>query len=83
VLEEIATGGASPNKLENRKYLGFPTGLSDAELAERATLQAEKFGARFSIPSQAAKLGSSGLPTTFPCCTWQTTMAERGDSNPR
>lgn len=37
--------GAS-SKIEN--YLGFPTGLSGRELAERAMLQAEKFGARIS-----------------------------------
>jgi thioredoxin reductase (NADPH) len=56
VLEEIATGGqaATSSKIEN--YLGFPTGLSGTELAERATIQAEKFGAQLSIPSEVTKL---------------------------
>jgi len=56
VLEESATGGqaGSSSKIEN--YLGFPTGLSGAELAAAATIQAEKFGAELSIPSEVAGL---------------------------
>ncbi|HEY8559216.1 MAG TPA: FAD-dependent oxidoreductase [Pyrinomonadaceae bacterium] len=56
VLEKIAAGGqaATSSKIEN--YLGFPTGLSGGELAERATIQAEKFGAQLSIPSKVTKL---------------------------
>ncbi len=56
VLEEVATGGQAGTSSRIENYLGFPTGLSGAELAGRATLQAEKFGAQFSIPSQATKL---------------------------
>jgi thioredoxin reductase (NADPH) len=56
VLEQIATGGQAGTSSKIENYLGFPTGLSGAELAGRATLQAEKFGARLSIPSTVAKL---------------------------
>lgn len=56
VLEHVATGGQAGTSSRIENYLGFPTGLSGAELAGRATLQAEKFGARFSIPSQATSL---------------------------
>jgi len=56
VIEEIATGGQAGTSSRIENYLGFPTGLSGAELAGRATLQAEKFGAHFSIPSQAMEL---------------------------
>ena len=56
VLEEIATGGQAGTSSKIENYLGFPTGLSGEELARRATLQAEKFGAHLSIPSQAKKL---------------------------
>ena len=60
VLEQIAPGGqaATSSKIEN--YLGFPTGLSGAELAGRATLQAQKFGAKLSTPSQALKMSFDG-----------------------
>ena len=42
-------------RIEN--HLGFPTGLTGGELADRAMLQANKFGARLSIPSEV-----TGLP---------------------
>jgi thioredoxin reductase (NADPH) len=56
VLDAVATGGqaATSSRIEN--YLGFPAGISGAELAERATIQAEKFGARITIPGEARAL---------------------------
>jgi thioredoxin reductase (NADPH) len=56
----VATGGqaATSSKIEN--YLGFPAGISGAELAERAVIQAEKFGARIIVPAQATALESRG-----------------------
>ena len=41
-------------RIEN--YLGFPTGLTGAELTDRATLQANKFGAHLSIPTPATRM---------------------------
>lgn len=60
VLEENAPGGQASwsSKIEN--YLGFPTGLSGAELAERATLQAEKFGVTILTPCCATQLEDQG-----------------------
>jgi thioredoxin reductase (NADPH) len=56
VHDGVATGGqaAMSSRIEN--YLGFPSGISGAELAERALIQAEKFGAQFSIPAEATGL---------------------------
>ena len=48
----------SSSKIEN--YMGFPTGLSGSDLAERAVVQAEKFGATLSIPDEVIGLGSDG-----------------------
>ena len=42
----------SSSRIEN--YLGFPSGISGAELANRALLQAEKFGANVSVPAEAS-----------------------------
>lgn len=56
VLEQIATGGQAGTSSKIENYLGFPTGLSGAELAGRATVQAEKFGAELVLPVQILKL---------------------------
>src|ERR687893_914123 len=49
VLETSSPGGqaGSSSKIEN--YLGFPTGITGQELAARAYLQAQKFGAQMLI----------------------------------
>jgi thioredoxin reductase (NADPH) len=56
VLEAVASGGqaATTSRIEN--YLGFPAGISGGELAERAAIQAEKFGARITVPGEALRL---------------------------
>ena len=56
VFDRLAAGGqaAASSRIEN--YLGFPSGLSGAELTSRAIVQAEKFGARITSPCQAASL---------------------------
>jgi thioredoxin reductase (NADPH) len=56
LLDAVAVGGqaATSSKIEN--YLGFPTGISGGELAERAAIQADKFGARKEVPAEATAL---------------------------
>ena len=56
VIDATAPGGQAGTSSKIENYLGFPTGISGAELANRAILQAQKFGAQFSSPSQAARL---------------------------
>jgi thioredoxin reductase (NADPH) len=62
LLEAVATGGqaASSSRIEN--YLGFPSGLSGADLTTRATVQAEKFGARVYSPSRVVRLDTGSAP---------------------
>jgi thioredoxin reductase (NADPH) len=55
-LDAVATGGQAGTSSRIENYLGFPTGISGGELAERAVLQAEKFGARFNVPAEARAL---------------------------
>jgi thioredoxin reductase (NADPH) len=55
-LDAIATGGQAGTSSRIENYLGFPAGISGAELAERATIQAGKFGARISVPTEAVGL---------------------------
>jgi len=56
VIDASAPGGQASTSSKIENYLGFPTGISGAELANRAILQAQKFGAQFSSPSQVARL---------------------------
>ncbi len=57
-VEAIATGGQAGTSPLIENYLGFPTGLSGAELAERASIQAAKFGARITVSAHAAALAA-------------------------
>lgn len=56
VLDGTAPGGQAGSSTNIENYLGFPTGISGAGLAARATLQAQKFGALFSTPSHVVRL---------------------------
>ena len=44
LLDAIAPGGQAASSARIENYLGFPTGLSGAQLAENAVAQAIKFG---------------------------------------
>jgi thioredoxin reductase (NADPH) len=56
VLEQTGPGGQAGSSMRIENYLGFPTGITGSELADRAVLQADKFGARISIPTPVQKL---------------------------
>lgn len=62
VIETEAPGGqaGSSSKIEN--YLGFPTGLSGQELANRALVQAQKFGAKMMIARDVVRLDCAKRP---------------------
>jgi thioredoxin reductase (NADPH) len=56
VLETSAPGGQAGSSMRIENYLGFPTGLTGSDLANRAILQAIKFGAHLSIPTPVNRL---------------------------
>jgi thioredoxin reductase (NADPH) len=62
LFDDVAIGGQSAASSRIENFLGFPTGVSGADLAFRAELQAIKFGARVALPRQAQKLQRSTRP---------------------
>ena len=56
VVDAVAAGGQAGTSSRIENYLGFPSGISGAELAERAALQAAKFGARARLALRATAL---------------------------
>ena len=60
VLERTAPGGQAGSSMRIENYLGFPTGLTGSDLAERAVLQANKFGAVLSIPAPVTGVTFNG-----------------------
>jgi thioredoxin reductase (NADPH) len=53
VVEGTALGGQAGSSSRIENYLGFPAGISGAELTSRAVSQARKFGARPATPYRA------------------------------
>ena len=64
VLESEAPGGQAGTSSMIENYLGFPTGVSGQALADRAQVQAQKFGARIAVPRAVRRLhaGADGEP---------------------
>lgn len=60
VIDELAVGGqaATSSRIEN--YMGFPTGISGADLCARGEIQALKFGTRFAVPRKVTGVAPGG-----------------------
>jgi thioredoxin reductase (NADPH) len=56
VLESYAPGGQAGSSSLIENFFGYPTGISGGDLTWLAQLQAYRFGAKFSTPSQALAL---------------------------
>lgn len=56
LLESDAPGGQAGTSSRIENYLGFPSGVSGAELSRRATTQARRFGAEILTPAVAVGL---------------------------
>jgi thioredoxin reductase (NADPH) len=61
VLEPEAIGGQAGTSSQIRNYLGFPAGVSGADLAVRAYTQAWNFGAEYVYGNPATGLQAQGL----------------------
>jgi thioredoxin reductase (NADPH) len=60
LLERQATGGQAGQSSRIENYLGFPNGVSGAQLTDRARLQAHKFGAEILTARSVAALDARG-----------------------
>lgn len=56
VVEDVAIGGQAGASSRIENYMGFPTGISGADLVWRGEVQAMKFGTRFAMPRRVASL---------------------------
>lgn len=56
MIEKEATGGQAGTSSRIENYLGFPQGLSGADLARRATTQALRFGVELLRPQEAVQV---------------------------
>ena len=52
VIDARGVGGQAGTSSRIENYVGFPTGVSGSDLAERAALQAQRLGARITTPAQ-------------------------------
>jgi len=64
LVEKYATGGQAGQSSRIENYLGFPDGLSGAQLTDRARRQAVKFGAELLTTGEATGLEVNGAART-------------------
>jgi thioredoxin reductase (NADPH) len=60
MIEREAPGGQAGMSSRIENYLGFPVGLSGADLARRAVVQAQRFGVEILAPQEAVSIRTEG-----------------------
>jgi thioredoxin reductase (NADPH) len=60
IVERDGPGGQAGQSSRIENYLGFPAGLSGADLTRRAVAQARRFGAEILSPQEAVAVGCDG-----------------------
>ena len=60
MIEREAPGGQAGMSSRIENYLGFPVGLSGADLARRAVVQAQRFGVEILSPQEAVSVRTEG-----------------------
>ncbi|QJD78423.1 FAD-dependent oxidoreductase [Spirosoma rhododendri] len=60
LIDKRAPGGQAGTSSRIENYLGFPNGLSGADLTRRAITQAQRFGVEFLAPQEVVSIHSEG-----------------------
>jgi thioredoxin reductase (NADPH) len=60
LVDKRAPGGQAGTSSRIENYLGFPNGLSGADLTRRAITQAQRFGVEFLAPQEVVAIKSQG-----------------------
>jgi thioredoxin reductase (NADPH) len=76
VVEDVAIGGQAGTSSRIENYMGFPTGISGADLVWRGEVQAMKFGTRFAMPRRVVLL--QRLEDESFCATFDNGQRVRG-----
>jgi thioredoxin reductase (NADPH) len=61
LIEKRAPGGQAGTSSRIENYLGFPSGLSGADLSHRAITQAKRFGVEFLAPQEVTAIQNDGF----------------------
>lgn len=64
LIEKRAPGGQAGTSSRIENYLGFPAGLSGAELSHRAITQAKRFGVELLTPQEVVDIKNDGIYKT-------------------
>ncbi len=67
LIEDLAVGGQAGTSSRIENFMGFPTGISGADLVYRGQIQALKFGTRFVMPRRIVGLRQN--PDSIFCAT--------------
>ena len=79
LVERTATGGQAGQSSRIENYLGFPDGVSGAQLTERARRQASKFGAELLTAREVTGLEVNGPARTVRFDDGTSVVGARGD----
>ena len=63
IVERDAPGGQAGTSSRIENYLGFPSGLTGADLARRGVTQAQRFGAEILAPAGGESASAWRVPT--------------------
>lgn len=76
LIERRAPGGQAGTSSRIENYLGFPKGLSGADLARRALTQATRFGIEFMSPQEVVDITFEGNYKKLSLATGDTVMTK-------